>query len=491
MKITPSTKSLATANTFQYGMTLSSLRSTVPFVAIVLAALFLSVILGLFAIVLPWFYVLGLLGSVVFAVFAWKIPEYSALILLILVTGILPGVPGNTGSLILLVGLLILTLIKRRKESQFWWVGIKPFALPFFLMLFIVLVGVVRALVFQNTPHNQIFNETSPFLYWLLFPVIALNLNSERKINIYVVVLMFIAAYVAVGQFLQAIFGIQVFFTGTLGQAETLDKVYAGATRSTTEGILLLLLGLFISVALYFVKTRNVFLFPYMALCTAGLMFTYGRTLMGSAIVSLLVVAMILGGKQIVKLAIVAGLVLLTVIGALSIYKPEILFALNDRIFSVETEIKSGGSMAYRLNETKTALPKLIDNPLFGIGLGHEYRLPVLQVTERATADSQSRFIHNGYIYVALKLGIPALLSYLLFIAVFFVQARITIRLLINPMQRAFLAAATGLMVLPLITSVFRPEWMSPSSTGTLAICFGLLVALSNLQAKQTKIPAH
>jgi O-antigen ligase len=338
--------------------------------------------------------------------------------------------------------------------------------------------------LFQTTPKNYIFDETTPFLFWLIFPVIALSLNSIRRLNFFVIVLLLIAAYIALGQFIQAIFGIEVFFSGRLEQAETLGKEYSGVMRSVTGSILLLLLGLFVSVALYLVRARNLLLFPFMALCAAGLMFTYGRTLMAVSIVGLLVITFILGVRRIYKLAIISGITLAIVISGLVVYKPAILFAVQDRLLSVQTEIKSGDSLTYRLIENRTAIPQIIDNPILGLGLGHDYRQPMLSITPGNDADTQSRFIHNGYLYVALKLGIPALICYLLFISVYFVQARKTIHLLTDQRQRAYLAATTGLMVMPLFTSLTRPEWMTASSTAVFAICFGLLVALRNLQAE-------
>jgi O-antigen ligase len=450
-----------------------------------LLALFSALFLGLLASVLPWFYFLGILSLLLFFVFAWRLPEYSALLLIAVVSGLLPErILGHTASLLLTVGLLVLVLAKHLRDKQMWWPGIKPFVLPFFLLMFFVAIGVVRAIMFQSTPKNYIFDEMTPFLYWLIFPVIALSLNSARRLNAFVVVLLLIAAYIAVGQFIQAIFGIEVFFSGRLEQAETLGKEYSGVMRSVTGSILLLLLGLFISIALYLVRARNFLLFPFMALCAAGLMFTYGRTLMAVSVISLLVITFMLGAKRIYKLAISSGIAIVIVISVLAVYKPDILFAVQDRLLSVQTELKSGDSLTYRLIENRTALPKVIDNPLIGIGLGHDYRQPMLAITPGNDADTQSRFIHNGYLYVALKLGIPALICYLLFITVYFVQARKTIRLLTDTRHRAFLAASTGLMVMPLFTSLTRPEWMTASSTGVFAICFGLLVALRNLQAE-------
>ena len=405
-------------------------------------------------------------------------PEYAALFLVAAVAGVLPGqVAGRAVTIIAISGLIGIVLVKYRDQYREWWPSIRPLFWPFFVLMVFVGISGLRAVLFQKTLHTSVIDDAKPFLYWLLFPIIALSLNTPKKLKHFIVAVVVLAVYIAIGQIIQGLFGVHVFFGGVLGEAETLGRYYSGATRSMTPGIYVLLFGLLVTFALYLVKARHILLLPLMLLFSLGLTLTYGRTLMGVTVLVLLFMGFMMGGTRIVRLLVAGMLVLLIAIPALAVIKPNTLYALKDRVMSVDAEIRGGGSLGYRIVENSVAWKRIKNAPLLGIGLGHVYRLPSLMAVEHQDVDFQTRYMHNGYLYVQLKLGIFAFLAYFWFIASALSFSRNTFKRLALPHDKAVAAAITALFVMPIFTSLTRPEWMSESSTAVYAICLAILTA--------------
>ena len=450
---------------------------------VTLVTLAIALIFGLAAAFFPPLYIFILLAFLAFAVFAWKLPEYSALILMAGLAGIFPPeIVGHTATLIDISALILIVLIKYARKHQQWRPSIRPLVWPFFFLILLVAVGTARALLYQSTPHNAVFNEIMPFLYWLLFPIIAISLDSPKRLKYFIVVVFIMAVYIALGQIIQALFQVQLFFGGRFEIAETLGRQYSGVARSVTPGSFLLLFGLLTSVSFYIVKTQRILLLPLIALIVVfvlGLVFTFGRTLMGTALLVMLLMGFTLGAARVYKLVGVIALVGALAIGGLAIVKPNIYYALADRVLSIGSEVKSGDSLNYRRIENQVALKHIENSPLFGIGLGHDYRQGAVQ----KDVDVGARYIHNGYLYILLKLGLFTFLAYVSFYTAALIYARKTIQLVHSPYDKGVAAAIFALMLMPIITSLTRPEWMSPASTAMFAICVAILAAFRRHKA--------
>jgi O-antigen ligase len=462
--------------------------SYVAIAFIILVSLVGALLMGVLAAFFPPLLIFILLAFIAFAVFAWKLPEYSALILLAGLAGVFPSqIVGHTSTLIGISALVIVVGIKYFGKRDQWAPVIRPLIWPYIALLFMVGVGTARALLYQTTAQNHVFDEVVPFLYWLLFPVIALSLDSPRRLKSFLIVTVVLGTYIAVGQIIQAIFQVQLFFGGRFEIAETLGREYAGVARSITPGTFVLLFGLLVCVALYIGRAGRLALIPLIALFVLGLMFTFGRTLMGVTLLVMLWMGWMLGAGRIIKLGIAGVIVGAVAIGGLAVLKPEIYYAMADRVSSVETEIRGGRSLNYRYVENRTALAQIEQSPLFGIGLGRDYRQGISEVLENV--DVGSRYIHNGYLYVLLKQGVITFLMYAWFYAAALMYARATFKGLHEPQDRAVVVAVFALMLMPILTSLTRPDWVTPASTAVYALCLGLLVAYRRHKASGAPHP--
>lgn len=443
---------------------------------IVIATLVGALFLGLVAAFIPPIIVFILFAFFAFAFFAWKLPEYSVLILVAGQAGIFPSqIVSHTATFIGINLLLAIVGFKYLGKIEQWGPSVRPLVWPYLTLLFMVAIGAARALLYQSTAPNHIFDEVLPFLYWLLFPLIALSLDTPKRLKYFLVVMVILGIYIAVGQMVQALFQVQVFFGGRFEIAETLGRHYAGVARSVTPGTFLLLFGLLVCVALYIVKPRRLFLIPLVALFFLGLMFTFGRTLIGVTLLVLMLMGWMLGVARILKLGLVSMLAGAISVGGLAILKPDIYYAMADRVSSVVWEIKGGESLNYRLIENRAALAHIEASPLLGIGLGRDYRQGVALALD--DVDVGARYIHNGYLYIALKQGLITFLVYAWFYIAALVYARATFKRLQDPNDRAIVAAMFALMLMPIFTSLTRPDWVTPASTAIYAICLGIIAA--------------
>jgi O-antigen ligase len=441
-----------------------------------MVALASALFLGLVATFIPPILVFILLAFLAFAFFAWKLPEYSALILVAGLAGIFPSqIVGHTATLIDIIALVVIVGFKYFGKRDQWGPSLRPLFWPYLALMFMVVVGTVRTLLFQSTSQNLVFDEVLPFLYWLLFPIIALSLDTPKRLKYFLVAVVILGIYIAVGQMIQALFQVQLFFGGRFEIAETLGRQYAGVARSVTPGTFLLLFGLLVSVALFIAKARHFLLIPLIALFFLGLMFTFGRTLMGVTLLVMLLMGWMLGAARMFKLGVVSLVVGAISIGGLAVIKPEIYYAMADRVTSVGTEIKGGESLNYRFVENRAALAHIEQSPLFGIGLGRDYRQGVLQALD--DVDVGARYIHNGYLYVLLKQGVITFLAYFWFYAAALLYARTTFKRLQSPYDRAIAAAIFALLLMPVFTSLTRPDWVTQASTAIYAMCLGILAA--------------
>jgi hypothetical protein len=85
---------------------------------------------------------------------------------------------------------------------------------------------------------------------------------------------------------------------------------------------------------------------------------------------------------------------------------------VSERISSLRAESTSTGTLEQRFIETSYALARFSEAPLFGIGLGAEYREP-MSMSEYEISGTGPRFVHVGYIYILLKMGLVGFVAFI------------------------------------------------------------------------------
>ena len=139
--------------------------------------------------------------------------------------------------------------------------------------------------------------------------------------------------------------------------------------------------------------------------CSVGLLLTYERTIWVSTAAALAIVALRASRRQQLK-SVLGGLVaVLVVFALLGTASPNTLGAARERLLSLG-RYQSDNSLRYRVTESRFVVTEIRQRPVVGSGLAATiyWGRPWQQVPP----ESES-FVHNGYLWIAWKLGLPAL----------------------------------------------------------------------------------
>lgn len=459
-----------------------------PYVLIAMAGLFGAVFLGLVAVVLPYWFIIALLVLLLGLVLAWRWPEYGVVLVLLLMSGLVPPwftprlplmggtIKGEDVLFLLLLFMTLFRLLAGRQTMQ----GVTRYFWPLGLLAILGVISLAYALFYANNPAKNVLAEAEALLYWAMIPLVAIVADSEKKVRRLALALAGLGLVLAIGLSVQSLTGQVFIYGGRVEIAETLGKHYSDVLRSTAPGIFLVIFGILFFVARRLLKVDG-WLFSLMAIAVLalGLMFTFGRTLWGATAMGLILMAGMLGLRTSLKLALVGGVSLSLVLAALVVAKPELVDALGERVMSVDKEVEQGQSLAWRYQENGYALAALQRSPLVGVGLGGDYK-PVL----KAGDPEQARFIHSGYMYLVLKLGLLAVIP-LVWLYVSFVRQALAVRhAQEDPRLRAIVLSAFSVALLPLATALTRPEWMSPETVASIAAFMGLIVAVARIHRR-------
>ena len=442
---------------------------------------FACVLVGMMVAVLPyWFVIAVAVVPLFFLLIAWRL-EYGVLAVLALVSGILheaflPSLSLLRAGDLSFFAVVAITIASghtpskgfRRSELKLW--------IPFVAFLLLVPVSVVHAYFLLGLSPKDVFGEGRHLMFLLLFPLTVAVLNTKERVRRFILGLLLLGALFSLGQIVQSFFNVRIFGdSGRLVIAETLGVKSYDATISSTSGINIIILVLFTSVGWYVLKEIKSFKFLSLsALCALGILLTFGRTTWGVTLLGLAVVMYLLGLRK-TGPVLVWSLVGSSLAFALLIaFKPAMVNALVVRATSVEKEVEYGSSAAWRYYEAKQILPQIAASPILGLGLGAAYRAPA-----RSDAlPEQVRYIHNGYLYMASKLGLPALALFVWCVGMVLLWSWRGAQAEPDPRTRGTYAAIFAGVLSVLLASVTEPHLMRDSSLAFLGVLAGLTVAL-------------
>jgi O-antigen/teichoic acid export membrane protein len=198
----------------------------------------------------------------------------------------------------------------------------------------------------------------------------------------------------------------------------------------------------------------------------AGLLLTYERTFWVTTLVALAVVALRATRPQRLRAVTVAAALIAVVLAGMAVAAPRDLTAARERLLSLGN-YGSDLSVRYRLTESRHMINEIRTQPLIGSGLGATILWGRAYEGVRPSTES---FAHNGYLWLAWKLGAPAagLLLILLGAAVLWRRPRGPTTL------EAVRGGAQAALVLLLLASVTFPAFEALGITTVM----GLLVAI-------------
>lgn len=438
----------------------------------------------------PWLLVAGLMVPAVALLIVVR-PEYGLTALVALVCGLIhpafvPRLPMLGGSVaasdavLLMLALCAVWLLATRGDRPAAsaprvpgarWLAV---ALALFGITFVL--AVMNSLWVRGVNPTWVLGEARRLLYLSALPIAVLILARRERQHRFVRSLVVLGCLFAVGQVLQGVFNLQVFGEkGRMVALETMGRQDHGTTRSLTLGIGVIVYALLLTVGGYIVGSVGRLMFVSVAsLLAIGILLSFGRTTFAVVLICLFIMVWWLNAAKLPQLI---GLLVLAIAvgsaGALA-WKPQSFAAVVYRITSINTEVASGDSAQWRIWEAEEMLPHVQRHPFGGVGLGAEYK-----GASRLSADADlNRYVHNGYLYMGGKMGLPALLLFLAAIAAIVAIGRRGSKRDAPPWSRVVGASGAAMMIYFLLASVTEPHFMMDYSLVLIAI-IGALVCLS------------
>ncbi|MBV8465240.1 MAG: O-antigen ligase family protein, partial [Burkholderiales bacterium] len=281
--------------------------------------------------------------------------------------------------------------------------------IPYLLMMAMASISLAFALLYFHNFRGYIYSDWNPYLYWAWLPVLGGLLayekdGAERLGHTMLAVALTLAMIAAV----RAELGMHVLPIAQTGGAQEAPGLSQSEFVRVQMPAFVFVLWATTAMALRVAQRRVGYLIalPIIGVLLMGLYFNFGRALWIWTIVAIAASLRFVDRERAVKLVALAGLAAALGIGGLIVAKPRALEAVAYRFASIEQE--GGGRTSYGLRqwENEIAVHQILRSPFIGVGIGGEYRRwsPTL-----VNFSDHVRYIHNSYLYLSLKIGLPGL----------------------------------------------------------------------------------
>ena len=461
-----------------------------------LAVVGLAIFLGLASAILPGSFIFALLVVPAIAVLVFIRPEYTLTACVALVCGLIhpalvPRIPAFGGALaaadatlVMLVIYTLWVLATQREQAPAPVVkGVQLLAASLALFGVLFATAVVLSLIVRDINPAHVLGETRDLLYLACLPVAVVILRQSDRQRRFVVSFVVLGCLFAVGQVLQGVFNIPVFGAQGISVLETLGRQDDGTTRANTLGLNVIVFALLLTLG---ARVQGLISRPLFCavggLLFVGIVLTFGRTTYAAVFVCMGVVVWWLDAKKLPLFLCSLVLVVLAGAGIGFVLKPDSFAAVYFRMTTIGEEINRGYSAQWRFWEMEAMLPHLAKHPLIGVGLGADYK----GTLGSALTPELNRYVHNAYLYMAGKMGLPALLAFLLMMAAIAAIGRRSAISALSPWTRVVGAAGAAMMIRFLAASITEPHLMSDYGVVVIAVA-GALVYLS---ARSDSAPA-
>jgi O-antigen ligase len=460
---------------------------------------------------------LGLLGIGAPLVWlVWKRPEVGLLGLVSLTAGLLPlsslYVPLPIGGVfdydLVLIGLLGMLAIRGLVYDGLrieWW----PVSKPLLVFLALAFASVVYAVSFREVDLAHSLNEFRPLVYFGASIVVAMALTRPGRRTTLLIGLFVLADVVSAAPIFAQFAGAGHLLFPGMAEWQVNDVGAGGVTDTVTSqgsgfGLLRIVppaaLLMFVIMILAFVWTLAPGLRPAVRImCAAqcaflnlGLLLTYTRAQWIASVISVMIIAVLVPRALRVRLAygLLVALGLSALVFALfqaGVELPgggvqpavEAMLGRATSILSPDATLNSA-SLQWRVFENEEALNSLAESPQ-GVGLGNTYRAITTYAGEAAGYQGSplNGFMHNSYLYIAVKTGVQGLVAFLWFCLAVLLNGWRLFRKMPNGPERWLVLAVLASFVGILQWSVTEPNFMLTGATITVGLMVGLLASLT------------
>ncbi|WP_349742869.1 O-antigen ligase family protein [Roseateles cavernae] len=442
------------------------------------ALLFAAAFAGLLCVFLPWVFVVALCMAIVYPLLVWNFPwlGIGAYALVVLVAPDVKWADVATFGTLAVLGLKALG-----SSGRF----LPPKAILNSYLVFVGLVALSGVLALTWF-HNQVpflYRDGRAFLYWLWLPLLYWLVNKEadgmRKLS---GLILFIGGAVCLIALLQWSTGIQIVASGRVGALDTAGGSQAEQTRVQMHGFVFVLFCFVWAFVSLVHGRRPWLLIPALFLLLGALYVNFGRALWFWTACAVLLSIFWVGQRRAVYMLTILLFSGVIGVSALALFKPAVLDAVVTRFVSVRDEGGSRTSLGWRKLENEDAMRRIARSPLVGVGLGGEYRR---WISEIRLFEDHTRYVHNSYVFVALKVGVPALAALLALLALSWQRGRKAIAAS-DERHKPLRIAAVAVLPAMLGLCITQPEMVTAYS----ALFFCCLLAVLASGARADTVPA-
>jgi O-antigen ligase len=341
-----------------------------------------------------------------------------------------------------LFGVVLLRELGRGTLTIPWW----PVGGPLFLFLIMTLFSAFYALFLEHVESNWVLGELRILILYSAFFVTLWCLKRPEQLKVIIIGLFLIADLTTGIIYLQQVLGADT----PLLQAMMMNqdwRVYeqAGVLRIVPAGQVLMHFMWFVALGVLVLARPNwlwrAFCIIQLGFIGGGHLLTYMRAQWLALILGFGLFCMILllrYKKLPAKAAVVIYCAALLLAAAVVIVSGPLSEAsdtpfaagITERFSSILTpsETAESDSLQWREFEIEKALQSIQRQPLTGVGLGNRYRELTAYQSEASglwtwnsvatgVVSRFTRYVHNSYLALAVKMGIPGLLAFLWFCA--------------------------------------------------------------------------
>lgn len=467
----------------------------------------------------PEYAVLGLAGigiGIPVLVFIWHRPEFGLLALIFLTSSFVPAdivdirLPIGGGldlrDLVLLglFGLLFVRELVRKTICVPWW----TVGGPLVLFLSLAVVSVFYAIVFMNVEMNWALSDARILGSYVIFFITIWSIKRIDQLQILLIGIFIIADLTTLIVVLQQFIGADhPLLQSMLTTRDWRVFQEAGGVRVIPAGHLLMHFMWFIALGFLMhpgISARKKALFVFQFLFIGiGHVLTYMRAqwaamLIGSGLICLVILPryrfllpkyLILGTSMIFIVMLLWG-----TFGLSNVFQIPLVTGVVDRFLSLlePDNTMESNSLQWREFENAKALEAIKKQPLLGVGLGGRYReLTTFQgealgsYTRGSLAAGEvsrfTRYVHNSYLSIAVKMGIPGLLAIVWFCVAFLVNGWKIYQNMFYTEYRGIVLGVIASFVGLMVWCFFHAHFIKAESTPVIGLMTGLVAVVDAL----------
>lgn len=348
--------------------------------------------------------------------------------------------------------------------------------LPTFMLFFICIISIFYGVIMGYCDANSAFREFRAILYYILIiPVTTsvVSLQAYGRLYKLILILGYITAF---AMFIQYTTGISSqFLAGRVESLQTMDNVNIGITRILPPGqtLVFLLFVLNLSKFLFLKKVDSSFFLSIINIVTFGMamILTFNRSYWTGALLSIFILLVLSGFKRLLFGILAMSFMLMAIIIVSNFYpNSKLLNAVSERfstIISTSNTLKKDASLTGRKYEYIKAWEVISQNPIIGIGLGSEWR------RKMHADDNMTRYTHNGFLWILMKLGIVGLFVFIMFYYKLFRYYFSNIISINNWEENFAIKGHFAFLISAFMANMVNPMFMQYFSVPLLAISFG------------------